>query len=172
VTDKLREFVELKSVAPDERPILANLYQLYIHDFTDFVDQPLGDDGRFDYDPLPAYWTEPNRFAFLVKAEGRLAGFALVKKGSHFAGDVDVWDMADFFIIRGARRRGIGYAVAETIWRQFSGKWEVRVMTTNLTALTFWTNAVSRFTGEAATPELVTSGDETRHIFHFCSETL
>ena len=159
------------AVSPAERATLANLYQLYIHDFSDFVDLPVGDNGRFDYDPLPAYWTEPNHFALLIRADSRLVGFALVKKGSSFFGDADVWDMADFFVVRGARRRGLGSAIAEIVWRQFPGRWEVRVMPTNLPALGFWIKAVSRFTGETATPEIACRGDETRYLFHLFSGT-
>jgi hypothetical protein len=45
--------IEIRRAILEECPVLSNLYQLYIHDFTDFVERPLGNDGRFDYDPLP-----------------------------------------------------------------------------------------------------------------------
>jgi hypothetical protein len=40
---------------PEQQPVFSNLYQLYIHSFTDFVEQPLSDNGRFGYNPLPPY---------------------------------------------------------------------------------------------------------------------
>jgi predicted acetyltransferase len=61
---------------PRTAAVLSNLYQLYIHDFTDFVDKPLGNDGRFDYDPLPPYWSHPDCSPFLVWVDGKLAGIA------------------------------------------------------------------------------------------------
>jgi predicted acetyltransferase len=164
------QWIRLTPATLEDRPVLSNLYQLYIHDFTDFVDLELGDDGRFTYDPLPPYWSERNRFPFLVKADGRLAGFALVKKGSDFSGNPEVWDIADFFVVRGARGQGVGYRVAEEIWRRFPGPWEVRVMITNAPALAFWTRAVSRFTGHKLKPDLITCGDETRYLFNFESK--
>ena len=72
--------VEIKPATLEELPVLSNLFQLYIHDFTDFIERPLGSDGRFDYNPLPPYWTEPDHFPFIVLSDGKLSGFALVKK--------------------------------------------------------------------------------------------
>lgn len=162
--------IELLSATIEDRPVLSNLYQLYIHDFTDFVHLELGDDGRFGYDPLSPYWSEPNRFPFLVRLDGKLAGFALVKKGSDFSGNAEAWDMADFFVVRGARGQGVGYKVAEKIWRRFPGSWEVRVMFTNAPALAFWTKAVCRFTGQNLKPVEVTKGEATRYLFNFESK--
>jgi predicted acetyltransferase len=162
--------VEVTRATQEGQPVLSNLYQLYIHDFTDFIEQPLGNDGRFEYDPLPPYWTEPDRFPFIVWVDRKLAGFALVKKGSAFSGRADVWDMADFFLVRGLRGKGIGYSVAKSIWQQFVGPWEVRVITTNVLAQQFWAKAISRFLGKAIEPELVTKGEETRYLFLFESE--
>jgi predicted acetyltransferase len=162
--------VEITRATKNQQPVLSNLYQLYVHDFTDFVEQPLGKDGRFDYDPLSAYWTEPNHFPFVVWVEGKLSGFALVRKGSDFSGKTEVWDMADFFIVRGVRRQGVGCSVAKIIWQQFPGPWEVRVITTNVPAQQFWAKAISQFLGKTIRPELVTDGKETRYLFLFESE--
>jgi predicted acetyltransferase len=162
--------VEITRATQEAQPVLSNLYQLYIHDFTDFIELPLRNDGRFDYDPLPPYWTDPDRFPFIVRVDKKLAGFALVKRGSNFSGRADVWDMADFFLVRGVRGKGIGYSVAKNIWQQFPGPWEVRVITTNVPAQQFWAKAISRFLGKAIEPELVTKGEETRYLFLFESE--
>ena len=162
--------VEVTPATLEEGPVLSNLYQLYIHDFTDFVERPLRNDGRFDYDPLPPYWSEPSRFPFIVWVDAKLAGFALVKRGSDFSGNTDVWDMADFFVVRGLRGRGVGYSAAKSIWQQFLGPWEVRVITTNVPAQQFWSKAISRFLGKAIEPALVTKGEETRYLFRFESE--
>ena len=162
--------VEVTRATQEGQPVLSNLYQLYIHDFTDFVEQPLGNDGRFAYDPLPPYWTEPDRFPFIVWVDGKLAGFALVRKGSDFSGRSAVWNMADFFVMRGLRGKGVGYSVAKILWQKFPGPWEVRVITTNVPAQQFWAKATSRFLGKAIEPELVTKGKETRYLFLFESE--
>ena len=116
----------------------------------------LGSDGRFEYGSLSLYWTEPNRFPFIVRVDGRIAGFALVKKGSDFSGDLTVWDMADFFIVRGERRRLVGQSAASEVWRRFPGQWEVRVLPNNIPALGFWSKAISNYKGKG-------SGADLRH---------
>src|SRR5438477_8400704 len=97
--------IELVSAAPGQESIIANLLELYAHDFSEFHNLELGDDGRFGYERLPLYWSEPDRYPFLVKVDNRLAGLVLVKKGSELSdselSDNDaVWDMAEFFIVR------------------------------------------------------------------------
>ena len=69
--------IEVTPASPDEQPILANLIQLYAHDFSEFHPVELGADGRFVYKPLPLYWLEPGRHPFLVRIGGKLAGFCL-----------------------------------------------------------------------------------------------
>ena len=39
----------------EQRPILANLLELYAHDFSEFYDLELGADGRFGYKHLTEY---------------------------------------------------------------------------------------------------------------------
>jgi predicted acetyltransferase len=73
----------------------------------------------------------------------------LVKRGSEISGDETVWDVAEFFVLRAYRRRGIGTQVAHEVWRQFPGWWEVRVMESNITARDFWAYAISRLRGQA-----------------------
>jgi hypothetical protein len=57
-----------------------------------------------------------------------------------------VKDVAEFFVIRGARRRGVGSCAAESLWSAFPGRWEVRVRRANSGGLAFW----SRQLGGAA----------------------
>ena len=143
---------ELIPATAEQEPILANLLELYIHDFTDFLDVELRDNGRFGYDPLPLYWLEPNRHPFLVRTRGKLAGFVLLKQGSEMSGDSAVWDMVEFFILRRYRRQKLGLQIAHQVWTRFPGPWEVRVMQVNQGALRFWDQAISTFIGTKVRP--------------------
>jgi predicted acetyltransferase len=162
--------IEVIRAAPDQAPILANLLELYAHDFSEFHDIDLGEDGRFGYGPLPLYWSEPDRHPFLIRLDGKWAGLILVKKGSQVSGYDAVWDMAEFFVVRGCRRRGIGSRVAHEVWRQFPGLWEVRVMQANAAAQRFWAGAISGFTGEAIHPDRVEKGGKSWIVFSFESK--
>jgi predicted acetyltransferase len=162
--------VELVAATADQEPILANLLELYAHDFSEISDLRLDPDGRFGYAPLPLYWRESNRHPFLVKVDDTLAGFVLVKKGSEVSGDENVWDVAEFFIARGYRRRGIGMKIAHAVWARFPGRWEVRVMESNTEAKEFWQSAITSFTGEVSSSAWVEKGGKCWHLFSFESE--
>lgn len=141
--------LQVSPAAADEQPILANLIQLYAHDFSEFHDIDPGPDGRFVYEPLPLYWLEPGRHPFLLRMDSQLAGFALVKNGSPVSGGAAIWDMAEFFILRRFRKRGIGTDAAHNLWRRFPGGWEIRLMESNRPACQFWERSIAAFAGKA-----------------------
>lgn len=162
----LPEF-ELIAAARKQKPILADLLQLYIEEFSAFVSVPVGVDGRFVYKSLPSYWTEPGRHPFLIRVGKEWGGFVFVKQGSEIssseiahdiAHDIahhkDCWDMAEFFVLDKYRRRGLGSNVAHAVWRAFPGRWEVRVMEWHKAAHAFWSEAIAAFAGHkvASTP--------------------
>jgi predicted acetyltransferase len=159
--------VVLIPARPEQEPILANLLELYAYDFSEFTDLELGADGRFGYGSLGLYWSEAGRHPFLVWVEGKLAGLVLVKRGSEVSGNEAVWDVAEFFILRRYRRRGIGTQVAPEVWRRFPGLWEVRVMESNVAARDFWAQAISKFTGEAVKPVRVEKDGKRWTVFSF-----
>ena len=162
--------VEIIPASLEQAPILANLLELYVYDFSEFMELKLGADGRFGYPRLPLYWTEPQRYPFLIRADGHLAGFAFVCRGSEFSNDAEVWDMAEFFILRGFRRHGLGMQAAREVWRTFPGKWEVRVLDQNQKAVAFWARAVGEFLGETIEPNRLDKAGKSWHIFSFASK--
>jgi len=154
----------------EQQPILANLLELYAHDFTEFHNLPLKEDGRFGYADLPCYWSDPARHPFLVRMDGRLAGFVLVKRGSEVTGRDTVWDMAEFFVVRGYRRRGIGTEIAHAVWTRLPGQWEVRVMESNHAAHQFWDRAINKFAGKTIPCLRVERGRKCWLLFSFESK--
>jgi predicted acetyltransferase len=159
--------IEVTPAGTEHKSALANLLELYQHDFSEFVDVELGQDGRFGYKYLPLYWSEPNRFPFLIQVDGKLAGFALVRRGSEVSGNRDVWDMAEFFVVRGYRKRGVGTRAAHQVWRRCPGKWEIRVMPSNESAREFWSAAVARFVGRKVPSVLLGEADKRWQVISF-----
>jgi len=160
--------IELVSATLEQKPIVANLLELYAHDFSEFHHLDLGADGRFEYKQLPLYWSERDRYPFLIKSGRKLVGLALLKKGSEISHIETVWDMGEFFIVRAYRRQGIGMKAAHELWRMFPGPWEVRVMDSNRAALHFWTRATTAFNnGEAVHPTRIEKDGETWRLFAF-----
>jgi predicted acetyltransferase len=161
--------VEVIPATAEDEPAMANLLELYAHDFSEFHPLEIGPDGRFGYKALPLYWSEAERYPFLAKVNGRLAGFVLVKRGSELSHNPTVWDMAEFFILRGYRRQGIGTNVAHQVWRQFPGAWEVRTMQSNASAQNFWAYAISCFTGGPVDPAQVEKAGQLWKLYSFVS---
>jgi predicted acetyltransferase len=164
--------IELIPARAEQEPIVANLLELYGHDFSEFHDLDLASDGRFGYRDLALYWREPNRHPFLVRVDGKWAGLVLVKRGSEISGNETVWDMAEFFVVRGYRRRGIGTELAHQVWRQFPGRWEVRVMPSNHSAYLFWERAITLFAGAAIPSVRGEKGGKCWHLFSFESRSV
>jgi|ERR1017187_941042 predicted acetyltransferase len=159
--------IEVVSASLEHQSIVANLLELYVHDFSEFHPVELGEDGRFGYPDLPLYWSESSRHPFLVTVDGKLAGFAFVRKGSRVVADQNVWDMAEFFVLRGYRRSGTGTRVAHEVLRRFSGQWEVRVLQANVSARQFWQHAISAFTGDEVHSSSFEQNGETWRLFSF-----
>src|ERR1700722_14219127 len=95
--------LDIARATSKERHILANLLQLYIHDFSEYwsgtSQGELEDDGRFFDYALDSYWSNPRRVPLLFRLNGRLAGFALINEHAHTERLVD-WNMAEFFVAR------------------------------------------------------------------------
>src|SRR5439155_26978355 len=123
-----------------------------LHDLSEaFAIEP-GADGRFGYDKLPLYWSEPERrFPFLIRHGERVAGFVLVMRGSPASDDPDVFDIAEFFILRRHRRTGVGRRAAFLLWDRLPGRWIVRVAEENRGALAFWRDVIAEYSAGAAT---------------------
>jgi predicted acetyltransferase len=139
--------VELILAGAEHRSVLGNLLELYIHDFSELVPMDVGDDGRYGYKSLPLYWSENSRLPFLARLDGKLVGFALVTQSSEPSGDGEVWDMAEFFVLRRYRHNGIGTELASKVWLRCPGRWQIRVREKNVSAHKFWMSSITKFTG-------------------------
>ena len=153
----------------EQKPILSNLLELYAHDFSSFVDLEIGPDGRFGYEGLEGYWTDPDRHPFLVTVDEKLGGFILVDAVRHDGTEGTTWDVAEFFILRSHRRRGIGTSAAHQVFKWLPGHWQVRVRLSNQPACNFWEQAIAQFAGATVRSERTVSGGAMRQVFTFDS---
>jgi predicted acetyltransferase len=156
--------VELVRANEGDAPVLARLFTLYFHDMSEFFGGMPDADGRFGVPSLEPWWREPERRAYRILAapEGgdlRPAGFALVRRGSIVDGDPDVMDVAEFFVVRGARRRGVGQEAARQLFTQHPGRWDVRVFAGNRPALPFWRASTARAASRSVAESAWTSPD-------------
>ena len=132
----------LHPIVRSQAATLSNLLELYVHDFSELVAAELDEDGRFGYPIDERWWTDSSHHPFFFRRAGKLCGFALVRAGSRVTGDPRVMDVAEFFVVRGARRQGVGCGAARSLLRAFPGPWEVRVRENNVAARQFWLRAL------------------------------
>lgn len=169
MTDPREVVLDLATFA--DATLLSNLLELYMHDLSvAFPNIELRPDGRFGYRGLELYWSEPERrFPFLIRCDGRVAGFALVTRGSPASEDPDVFDVAEFFVLRRYRRSGVGRRAAALLWNRFPGRWIVRVSEGNPGAVPFWADVIADYTGGAATELKRPGNPHAWRVFSFIS---
>lgn len=125
------------------------MMQLYSYDFSEYDNSDLDSHGNYDYPYLDHHWSENGRHPFVVRVDGKLAGFVLVNKEGCLP--ESEWAIAEFFIMRKYRGKGIGKQVASNIFDQFRGKWEVHEIESNKPAHQFWRRVISDYTHEQYT---------------------
>jgi predicted acetyltransferase len=160
--------VTLDVAGASEASILAHLLEFYVHDLSALFAIDIGVDGRFGYERLPLYWSEPDtHFAFFVRVGGQLAGFALATRGSPATHDPEDLDVAEFFILRSYRRARVGRRAAFLLWNVLPGRWVVRVAAANHAGLAFWESTIRDYTGGAFDKTQQPGKHHTFHVFTF-----
>lgn len=131
-----------------ERPLLERLLQFYLYDFSELE---AADSDALDFDahggygpslPPAEYWTDPDWHALLIRFGGKIAGFAFINTHSH-PGGRGQHNMAEFFVARKFRRRGVARESVRQILALLPGSWEVAVKDQNTAAKAFWPQAIS-----------------------------
>lgn len=127
----------------------------------------LGEVGHTGSDQVARWFADRSAEVLLIHSDGRPAGFAIVARGPARRGvpgaqTVD-YRMAEFFVARPHRRRGIGFAAVPLILDRFAGRWEIQESVRNAAAVGFWRRTVARYTG-GRYQERVADG-EVRQVF-------
>jgi predicted acetyltransferase len=145
--DTTEAAIVLEPVTRDSALTLRNLFELYAYDFSEHMPLRIKASGRFELTPGDVWWTRDDHFAYFIKLRGELAGFALLRAGSRVTNASDVMDVAEFFVLRGIRGRGIGRIAAHALFRAFPQAWEVRVRRTNVAGMQFWSGVAESWVG-------------------------
>ena len=144
--------VGLESIERDRADVLNALFELYAHDFSEHVPLELKESGRFEVSAGKLWWTRDDHHPFFVRVAGRLAGFALARRGAQTADHPAVMDVAEFFVVRGERGKEVGRQAALALLGRFPGRWEVRVRQSNPRALKFWSGVLEVCSGREVAP--------------------
>lgn len=72
--------VEVTLASRSDRDVVGRLLELNAYEFSRVDGRAIGSDALYRYPYLDAYWSEPGRFPYLIRADGELAGLALVSR--------------------------------------------------------------------------------------------
>jgi predicted acetyltransferase len=144
---------DAKGSAPDQRWIQA-VYPEYLEELSEVshsgtgVFPITGEHGPREAELLARWFRDDRSHPLLILENARAAGFALVSRplvtaAGEAAGG---YRMAEFFIRRPSRRRGIGSQAAGLIFSRFAGPWEVCEAAANTEAVQFWRRTVMAYT--------------------------
>jgi predicted acetyltransferase len=134
--------VILKRIPLGDKPVLARLFELYRYDLSEYDGAHLSRHGLYGYRFLDHYWTEKGRHPFFIITDGVISGFLLVSDTCCLCGPGEANSIAEFFILRKYRRKGIGRAAAVSAFKMFPGKWEVVQHPDNKPSMNFWENVI------------------------------
>ena len=135
----------------EDQPALLELAQYYAYDFSDLIDLDVDAGGRFPVAHLNRHFADAACHPFMIRVDGKLAGFAIHEGRSRLSGEVGVHDVAEFFVMKKYRRRGLGAAAATELFDRFAGQWEVREVRRNVAAMAFWRRVIGDYTKGAFT---------------------
>ncbi|MGF6099031.1 GNAT family N-acetyltransferase [Pseudomonas sp. 18175] len=130
--------VELIQTGPEEAELIRNLYQYYAYESSDWEQEDVEVDGRFYIhdEHLARYWQDPQWSANLLLVDGYIAGFLLIEN-SELPG-IDALELADLFILKRYRRKGIGRAIASQVLCSGAANWLVRFYDQDEVSQAFW----------------------------------
>jgi predicted acetyltransferase len=136
----------------NDYPIIQNMARFYVYDRSAYHGWACEDDGMFECIDFKHYFTEKDKYAYLIKVGDELAGFALIdKQGS--TPNID-WNMGEYFIFAKFQGSGIAKSIAKELFNKFKGNWECSVIPGNNKALKFWRKVVDEYSNGEYTEEM------------------
>ena len=129
--------VAVTEAESSERDTFAQLLELNAYEFSRIDSRVIGPDGRFGYEYLDAYWTEPHRTPYLLRVAEEIAGFALISRLS--GGPTSI---SEFLVLPKFRRTGVGTQSARRLFDLHHGPWQVAQVPGNSAATHFWRHAI------------------------------
>lgn len=156
---------EIYEVKENEKQIILNLMQLYTYELSFFEDETtnfqLLDTGLYAISKyIELYWQEENRHPYLLKYNGKLAGFVLERFNEENFNEI-----AEFFVINKYRKMGAGTFMAKEMFNRYKGRWEIRTLLKNKKAQEFWKKVVKEVSNGKYEEKLIRNN--SRYTFYF-----
>ena len=138
--------IALQRMDIEEKLLLVRLMELYNYEFSIYSNEDINEYGHYGYGHIDDYWEEDGRFPYLIRVDGKIAGFALICPHCDYRKEEGARCIGEFFVMLKYRRRGIGRKAATQLFDMHRGLWEVCCWTNNLPASKFWEKVVEKYT--------------------------
>jgi predicted acetyltransferase len=134
----------------DDRRWMESVYRDYLNDLA-----PLGtglfpalpEFGHREPDQFASWFADSSAQLLTILKDDKPVGFAMVRSGrTQPDRDALEFSMAEFFIARPWRRRGVGQEAVRLIFDRFSGRWHIKEYLRNPQAVAFWRRVVADYT--------------------------
>lgn len=158
--------IMIEPILIEQKSVFVQMMELYLYDFSEFSDDDINEYGYFGYSRIDDYWNDEGRYPFFIRVDGKLAGFVLVRSCSEYNDLRDPHNIAEFFVMKKYRKKGVGKTVAKRIFDQFAGDWEIAAWSNNHVAKKFWERVVSEYTNGQYKPFSCPEKKIDGFIFH------
>lgn len=157
--------ISIEPILLEQKSVFVQMMELYKYDFSEFSDDDINEYGYFGYSHIDDYWNEEGRYPFFIRADGKLAGLVLVRSCCEYNNLPDPHNIAEFFVMKKYRHKGVGKAAAVKIFDMFPGGWEVSQWSNNLPARKFWEKVIAEYTNGNYDTFTVTEKNEAGFTF-------
>ena len=136
------EFVKINK---ENLHLYLNLAHAYEAEFSNLTEKLPTPDGLFKPDTMPT----DTHASYLLFDNDLPVGFCIaeITQMPH--------DICEFYIAPVARRKKLGYKLAEFVFKQFPGCWQVRQIVGAEQAIAFWRNVIGRLANESCEEQVV-----------------
>ena len=133
----------LRPLTATDVPVVERLWQLYSHDMSEIRGTLPNHEGLYKPGRLATYLGDPaNVDGYLIWHREAPAGFAFVSGVSD-----ELRKMGDFFVVRAARRQGVGNEVVKELFARYRGRWEIGFQGNNRGVPEFWRRVAAAAVG-------------------------
>ena len=140
--------IELILMKEEDKSLLVRLMELYNYEFTRYDDEDINEYGYYGYSHIDDYWNEDGRFPYLIRVDGKIAGFVLICPHCRYISGENTRCIGEFFVMIKYRGMGVGKYAATQVFRKHPGLWEVCYMKNNTPAATFWKKVITAYTDD------------------------
>lgn len=155
--------IKLDLVKKEERKVLDNLLQLYLHDLSlyfkiDFDSKT----GLYNYDSLDKYFNNSDNYAYFMRLNEDVVGFILIDK------DNDKYVVQEIFTLNNYKGHGYARDAVIKIFDMYRGNWIIKVVPNSIKAEIFWNRVISNYTNNKF--KVIHEGKYERAVFTFNNE--